>query len=259
VHALIGGAIALNCGVGVAQVLPLEMQGKPLPTYKHDPSDCYVNLRRQWPYVPGGNYPVCRAIAKELNRSCNEPPQYDERRFRSTPEGITLPNWQPLDAVSNLDLVKHVQWASATPESMEANWALKGAQAKEKAASGTLKLFRATVNGLDFRGGTYTAYRVEVSVPEDGPGYNQPRLMISELGKQNPSEMFRSLHTCALKHSELFQFKGEWFVFGFDLFNRRFVVSEFTWSGRRDDSVGIRAVCSLQHVSDRTERNQHGH
>jgi hypothetical protein len=252
--ALIGGGIAFNCALSLAQGIPPGWEGKALPTYKHDPSACYVILRRQWPYVRSGNYPVCRAVAEELNRSCGDPPQYDVRKFRSTPEGIVLPDWKPLDAVSNLDLIKQVQWVNATPDSVEANWTRHSEQARARAASGTLKLFRTTVAGIDFRGGVYTAYRVENPVPggDVGSGYNQPRLMISERDKQAPSEMFQRLHTAAPINSELFQFKGQWFVFGFDRFERRFIVSEFVWAGT-PGPVGMRAVCSIHHISDRPE------
>lgn len=90
--------------------------------YELKPGACYVLLKPKWPEVMGGDYPVCRAVLDNLNKFCDEPPQYDRRKVHPTTRNLREPNWERVDAKANLDLVKQTYLATELPEYRDGRW-----------------------------------------------------------------------------------------------------------------------------------------
>lgn len=156
-------------------------EGKSLPAYPAKRTDCYVLLKNQWPYVQGGDYPVCRAVVENLNKLCDQPRQYESRKIHPSTQALARADWEPISAKDNPDLVKQTVLVNVLPTCRESRWQNYAARVEQGIAPGDLKLFRAEINaGLG--DGQQIAYRVENAWEPGQRGYNQASLMIAEAG-----------------------------------------------------------------------------
>lgn len=234
----------LACGMTSHAQQPPD-QDKPLPIYAAKPGACYVLLRGQYPYVGSGNYPACRAVLNVLNESCNEPPQYDRRKFSADSKELRTPHWQPIDSPTNLDIAK---WAIAPYRSEDYRNEL-WKQLAARASVADIRIYRAEVQSLN-RDKAVIAFRVENLATSEGPGFNQPRLLFSEAGSPTASPLFNKLPGSAPHSSDLLRFGSRWFLFGFDPSQRMFILHELSQRNSGAD-FGMIARCSIQHVVDR--------
>jgi hypothetical protein len=105
-----------------------------------------------------------------LNETCDEPPAYETRHFKPSAQNLKLPDWKPLDASKNLDLLKWSLKPYRENEDREFRWKKEEERIRAAAKVGTVRLFRADVDGINPRGGTYTVYRIENINPAQPTG-----------------------------------------------------------------------------------------
>lgn len=69
---------------------------------------CFKLLKREWPQVESGNYPVCRDFLKSLNSFCDEPPPTCERKIHPKSKRLALPKWEELDPKEYLKVIEQM-------------------------------------------------------------------------------------------------------------------------------------------------------
>lgn len=226
-----------------------QAQRPPPPIYKPKPGDCYVLLRPRWTdyeHIASSNEPVCRTVLENLNKYCDEPPQYDKRKLHPTSLTLSEPKWVSMDTTSNHVLIKWILAPNATKQYREDSWLY----AEPQVRAGQAKLKRADVLGADQQHGVHTVYIAEDLGAERGTGYNQPRIMFSEKGESTPSPLFaRILPFQSI--GDLWRFEDGWYVVGFDTLSNYFEVREITAIGPSPSWLVALTRCSIEHTNDR--------
>jgi hypothetical protein len=82
----------LACSITMAA----EPQNAPPKEAGLPKASCFELLKRKWPEVQSGNYPVCRDFVQNLNRYCGEPPLC-ERKIDPAIKSLSSPDWKVLD------------------------------------------------------------------------------------------------------------------------------------------------------------------
>ena len=72
------------------------------------PRQCFKLLKRKWPEVQSGNYPVCRDFEKNLNATCGKSAICDWKRDPSI-KSLSLPEWEEVDPKEHLTVIQQMQ------------------------------------------------------------------------------------------------------------------------------------------------------
>jgi hypothetical protein len=198
-------------------------------------------------YFSSDEEPVCRAVLKNYNRYCDNPPQYIERKIHPSTTDIKAPQWVPLSPEKNFDLVKQLIHPSASEKDQETRWTFELSRLKPLMANGTLKLFRADVVGFEGERSIHTVYRLENLHPEEGAD-NQAHLLFAEHGERVRSAGFGYYPEY---QGELIQHEGSWYVSRFSDVDRRFLVVSV--DSRNGLPIRMKGECAIEHKVDRAE------
>ena len=232
-----------------AQGTPPGYEGKPLPAYPGQPKDCYQLLKNQYPYVQGGDFPVCLSVLRNFNKFCDQPPQYDRRQLHPETKDLAEPAWAAMPVMQNLDLVKETFLASNPPQDRQAFWLNERERVTGLAKAGKLKLSGAKVD-LNLRFGNQTVYKLEgYYAPPVPAGYIQPRLMLTTQTKPRASSdlVFVSFDWAA----DLWRFRRSWYLVHFDPIEKRFVINELIRPGLGIEApVGTLTRCTIMYAAD---------
>lgn len=145
-------AIALFTATSCCQAIDAASapSAPPPRIYKPQPGACYVQLRPTWPkppYASGNNQPVCRAVLANLNKFCDQLPQYNRRLLHPTTHDLSEPDWKPLNPLDNLDIVREVFTTTGnSPEDRALYWKGNEQQLTALARDGTLRLSTADID-----------------------------------------------------------------------------------------------------------------
>lgn len=224
-------------------------QTRTRPAYPPAAGACYIQLRPSAEFGRSDKSPVCRTVLQQLNESCNEPPLYEVRHFKPSAQGLRLPDWKPLDASDNLDILEWSLDPYGKEKAREFRWKKEEEHIRAEAKTGTVRLLRADVDGINPRGGIYTVYRAENLNLARLQGYNQAKLVFSEQGERAPSSLFRAVPRTAPWGSDLLGYGNDWFLFGFDPDYATFFLDKLSMP--IPAPVGTVTVCAFQHISDR--------
>jgi hypothetical protein len=245
--------VAVVVTVIVAFSDPVQAQGtprKPLAAYPSEPKDCYQLLKKKLPSVQGGDHPVCMPVLKNLNRFCDQSPQYDQRHLHPESSELQAPAWMEVPVMQNMDIVKETYLAANQRKYREPFWGNEQERVTRLAYEGKLKLFNTNVD-LNVNLGPQAVYKLEgyyatSSVPA---GYLQPRLMFTSdpTSRVGSDLMPPSFDTAA----DLWRFEQGWYLIHFDPIEKRFVVKEMTRTGRGSDAMmDTPTRCTIMYMQD---------
>ncbi len=230
-----------------AHAEPAAPKSAAFPIYpKPIPKDCYVLLKSKgWPHVvESGDYPVCWAVLKNMNKFCNEPPQYERRKLHPTTTNLKEPNWQPMDPRQNMDIIKEF-----LSPGYSQNMSVKAAtvagylpRVEKQMNNGDLKLFSADID-IDNRG-LKTVYRAEHLMSSD----DYIEYLVAEFKQRRPSDHFDGIFSVG----DLVSFRKSWYFIKFHSYEKYFTVKEVSRATEGD--AGVLTRCTFQHINDRPGR-----
>lgn len=85
------------------------------------PKPCFRLLKRKWPEVASGHYPVCVDLLKSMNTLCGDLPLCEWKVSPSVPS-LSLPRWEELNPKEHLKLIQHMFQTPRTFNSPEKQW-----------------------------------------------------------------------------------------------------------------------------------------
>jgi hypothetical protein len=218
--------------------------------FQSNKGDCFVLLRRKWPDVQSGNYPVCRAVLASLNGTCDQAPPYRRFPLHARSAELSVPDWKLLPADKEQELVREVYLAKFHPRYREERWQSEGPAVLEAVKSGTVTLWRASIvpPANDKLGGALQdVYLLNDEAADAQLLLGQARIMFADRGERKASPLFDGVARAA--PSSVLIFQSAFFTFRFVPSNKRFLVGELTRPIPSGD-IGNTTVCSFQHVRD---------
>jgi hypothetical protein len=231
-----------------AQDAPQTKKEKLAAIYPARPGDCYVLLKEtwpDWPYAKGGDYPVCRSVLANLNKFCDEPPQYSRRKIHPSTRDLEEPVWQALDPLQNRDIVEETYTASApSPEMRTLNMNSRRAKITSIIESGVLRLWSTDID-VDSDGTLDTVFMLDNLYPKSSPEFNVPTFMIAEQGKRTLSQKAAGIMIDS--QGDLFRFSGKWHSIGFSVSPIR-ELRVYQFIGQK--TIATTQLCTIQHVND---------
>lgn len=217
------------------------------PIYEPKPGACYVQLKHskgKSPYAEGGDYPVCAAVLANLNKFCGEPPQYNRRKLHPTTLNLQEPEWRPLAAKENIDIVREILTSTLhSPENRALLWREEAPRLERLAQDGRMRLWTADID-VNSDGKVETIYMLENRYPDAPPVNNHPQFILAHRGERIAMPAVLGPRD----HGDVWRYKDRWFVISpggaenFDLRVGELVGSTF--------DIGAVTRCTIQHIDD---------
>ncbi len=201
-------------------------------------------------YIKGEDYPVCRAVLANLNKFCDEPPQYSRRKLHPSSRNLEEPAWRPLDPAQNVDIVQAIYTTTVGGSAEEQAHAWRNVRGRltSLTTSGVLRLWEAEID-IDANGATETVYLLENRYPHDPPKHNAPVFMVARQGQRTQADFATEMGTEV--YGDLWKSANEygtprWHSITFHPVQAWFLIQEIVNFG---DMGGV-TRCTIQHIND---------